>query len=131
MSELEPLLAGCRGQTSERADDALAGPLGGVQGFDQQVVGVAFALPSFGRLADVHRTLHITRDYLQSSRILTSFVTIYAIQQPSVEKKNLTGQTGGNFASYRGSWARSLVWFALGCGSFVTPPACRFMSRDP
>jgi hypothetical protein len=31
--------------------------------------------------------------------MLTSFVTIYTIQQPSVEKKNLTRQTGGNFAS--------------------------------
>jgi hypothetical protein len=73
MSKLEPLLAGCRGQTSERADDALAGPLGGVQGFDQQVVGVAFALPSFGRLTDVHRTLHRTTYNQLHSSLSTRF----------------------------------------------------------
>jgi hypothetical protein len=58
--QVQPVLGGRRLQTSERAQDALSRPLGSVEGFDQEIVVVSFALVSLGGLSDIHRTLYIT-----------------------------------------------------------------------
>src|SRR6266404_2009881 len=60
VSQIQPMLPRSRGQRAERADDALAGTLGGVLRLDQKKIGVGFALVSLGGFAQVHRTLHIS-----------------------------------------------------------------------
>src|SRR5208337_924128 len=59
VSQVKPLLGGRRSETAERADDPLARTFGGVDGLDEEVVGVALALVILGGFADVHRTLDI------------------------------------------------------------------------
>jgi len=60
VSQIQPMLPGSRGQRTERADDALAGTLGGVLRLDEEKVGVGFALVSLGGFAKIHRTLYIS-----------------------------------------------------------------------
>jgi hypothetical protein len=49
--------------------------------FDEEVVGVGFALMGFGSFAEVHRTLHISSTAYVSIEMLYTFVTIYDFQQ--------------------------------------------------
>ena len=58
VSEIEPVLARCGSETAEGTEDFLPRTFGGAYGFDETIVIVAFALMSFGGLANVHRTLH-------------------------------------------------------------------------
>src|SRR5437773_10767505 len=60
VSQIQPMLPGSRGQRTERADDALAGTLGGVLRLDEEKVGVGFALVSLGGFAVIQRTLYIS-----------------------------------------------------------------------
>src|SRR5260370_41124321 len=58
--QIQPMLPGSRGQSAERADDALTGTLWGVQRLDEEKVGVGFALVGLAGFAQVHRPLHIS-----------------------------------------------------------------------
>jgi hypothetical protein len=60
--EFEPLLFGTRGQVAERADDLLAGALGGEAAFDEEVVAVGLAANGPRGFADVHTLDTITND---------------------------------------------------------------------
>lgn len=46
--QLQPLLAGPGGQVSQRGNDALARPGGGVVGFDQLIICISLAVLLFG-----------------------------------------------------------------------------------
>jgi len=74
------LLPGSRGQSAERADDALTGTLGGVLRLDEEEVGVGFALVSLDGFAEIHRTLYIQSTTVMSREIQSPFVTIYNFQ---------------------------------------------------
>ena len=52
--QLKPVLARARAQVAERADHLLAGPLGGADGLDQQVIGIGPPLHAAPGLADEH-----------------------------------------------------------------------------
>src|SRR5205814_9235714 len=78
--QVQPLLPGRRGQSAERADDALTGTLGGVLRLDEEEVGVGFALVSLDGFAEIHRTLYIQSTTVMSIEIQSPFVTIYNFQ---------------------------------------------------
>src|SRR6266566_326089 len=89
VSQIQPMLPGSRGQSAERADDALTGTLGGVQRLDEEVVGVGLALVGLACFAEIHRTLHISSTAFMSTQISHLFVTIYDFRQPFVETRRL------------------------------------------
>ena len=50
--------------------------MGGVDGFDEEVVGVGFALVGLDGLTDLHGTLHTQFYFIMSRKIFNIFVTI-------------------------------------------------------
>src|SRR5213075_2779703 len=81
VSQIQPMLPGSRGQRTERADDALAGTLGGVLRLDEEKVGVGFALVSLGGFAKIHRTLYIS--YTPGNRSTPNFDHSLQFTQPN------------------------------------------------
>ncbi len=78
VGQIQPLLRGCGGQAAKRADDALAGALGGGHRFHQEIVGVRFTLVPFGGLPDIHRTLYMPQYRLKSRKIINSIRHYFA-----------------------------------------------------
>src|SRR5437762_3005524 len=103
--QVQPLLPGSRGQSAERADDALTGTLGGVLRLDEEEVGVGFALVGLGGFAEIHRTLHISSTAFMSIQISHSFVTIYDFRQSFVETRRLVCPLSEKSTFGRGSRA--------------------------
>src|SRR5438309_10779481 len=101
--QIQPMLPGSRGQSAERADDALTGTLGGVLRLDEEEVGVGFALVSLDGFSEVHRTLHISSTAFMSIQISHLFVTIYDFRQSFVETRRLVCPISENSTFGRGS----------------------------
>jgi hypothetical protein len=57
---------------------------GRAYGFDQEIIVVAFALVSLGRLADVHRTLHTAREVRNAIEILITIRHYFRVSRTSV-----------------------------------------------
>ena len=53
----EPRVGRCRLEAPQRTDGALAGAVGRVDGFDEQMIGVGFLLVAARRFADIHSPL--------------------------------------------------------------------------
>src|SRR5437879_5965734 len=101
--QVQPLLPGSRGQSAERADDALTGTLGGVLRLDEEEVGVGFALVGLGGFAEIHRTLYIQSTRVMSREIQSPFVTIYNFQWGLVETRGLVCSKSEKLTFGRGS----------------------------
>jgi hypothetical protein len=135
VSQIQPMLLGSRGQSAERADDALTRTFGGLLRFDEEVVGVGIALMGFGSFTQIHRTLHISSTASLSIEMLYTFVTIYDFKQTFVETIRLVRPKSEKLPFGRGSQVSAISYILSSClfpgGASPCHPALHNAIRAP